>query len=176
VGWHSPALQQLRSLWPQTYIWVSNPNSSFWVVLLFSANYISYMQSFSAYLILGSLNSLPTCPPLANPFLKDFSLGLIQSPQSLFRRPCMLTSQLKQFPEHPALVPSLPTWHLASWTQPSAQISTAKDGGGQAGRAEEGPGICPLSQPRKSQANLPLGQAGFLALQKPIPALVCFQL
>lgn len=106
---------------------------------------------------------LTTCTPTSCRSGSQGLEGLIPGPGSLFRR---LTSQMKQLPELHAPVPGLATQHLASWTRPPAQIAIAKDGG-----AEEGPGICPLSQPRTPQANLPLGQATCGAETHPGPCL-----
>lgn len=97
-------------------------------LLLFSAKCIP--QNTCSHLVptlLLALNSLPAHPRSANPLPMDLSLGLTHG------RPCSLLSQVKWLPEHRAPVPSLPTWNLASWTQPSVQISPAEDGGGREG-------------------------------------------
>lgn len=95
-------------------------------LLLFSAKCIPHVQSFSSYLTPGS-ELITRTPTLRKSTSMDLSLGLIHV------RPCSLLSQVKWFPEHRAPVPSLPTWNLASWTQPSVQISPAEDGGGRGG-------------------------------------------
>lgn len=105
---------------------VSNPNTSFWIVCYYLVPSVYHTCSHLAPTLLLALNSLPAHPRSKSTSM-DLSLGLIHG------RPCSLLSQVKWFPEHRAPVPSLPTWNLASWAQPSVQISPAEDGGGRGG-------------------------------------------